>query len=79
MTRKFSVTDSQNSAQLRGTFLRRKLSAASANSAQVLGFVVSDVSVHEAPQLLDRIEMRTLARNEMQLDPALRLGDPVLH
>jgi hypothetical protein len=31
MTRKLSVTESQNSAQLRGTFSRRKLSASSAN------------------------------------------------
>jgi NO-binding membrane sensor protein with MHYT domain len=35
MTRKLSVTESQNSAQLRGTLSRRKLSAASANWAQV--------------------------------------------
>jgi hypothetical protein len=35
MTRKLSVTESQNSAQLRGTFSHRKLSAASANWAQV--------------------------------------------
>jgi hypothetical protein len=26
---------------------------------------------------LDRIEMRTVGRNEMQLDPALRPGEPV--
>ena len=35
MTRKLSVTESQKSAQLRGTFSRRKSSAASANWAQV--------------------------------------------
>src|SRR5712691_10980678 len=35
MTRKLSVTESQKSAQLRGTFSRRKLSVASANWAQV--------------------------------------------
>jgi lipoprotein-anchoring transpeptidase ErfK/SrfK len=35
MTRKLSVTESQRSAQLRGTFSRRKLSVASANWAHV--------------------------------------------
>jgi uncharacterized protein len=35
MTRKLSVTESQRSAQFRGTFSRRKLSVASANWAQV--------------------------------------------
>ena len=35
MTRKLSVTESQRSAQFRGTFSRRKLSVASANWAHV--------------------------------------------
>ncbi len=44
-----------------------------------IGFVVGDVSVHEAPQPLDRIEVRAIEGNEMQLDPAIRPGEPVLH
>src|SRR6202451_2922505 len=39
-----------------------------------VAFVVRDVSVHEAPQSLDRIQMRAIGRNEMQLDPAPRWG-----
>ena len=35
-----------------------------------VAFVVRDVSVHEAPQPLDRIEMRAIGRDEMQLNPA---------
>src|SRR5271155_811766 len=31
-----------------------------------VAFVVRDVSVHEAPQPLDRIQMRAIGRNEMQ-------------
>jgi hypothetical protein len=30
-----------------------------------VAFVVRDVSVHEAPQTLDRIQMRAIGRNEM--------------
>src|SRR6202158_582682 len=44
-----------------------------------VAFVVRDVSVHEAPQPLDRIQMRTIGRNEMQLDPAPRSSKPFLH
>src|SRR4051812_48870762 len=39
-------------------------------SANCIAFVVRDISVHEAPQPLDRIEMRTIGRDEVQLDPA---------
>ena len=38
-----------------------------------------DVSVHEAPQPLDRIEMRAIGRDEMQLDPAPGSSKPFLH
>ena len=41
--------------------------------------VVGDVSVHEAPQPFNRIEMRTIGRDEMQFDPAPRPGKPFLH
>src|SRR5258708_6449803 len=41
--------------------------------------VVGDVSVHEAPQPFDRIEMRTIGRDEIQFDPAPRPGKPFLH
>jgi hypothetical protein len=53
------VTESQDSAQLRGYFSAQEI-VDSANWVQVfVGFVVGDVSVHEAPQPFDRIEMRT--------------------
>src|ERR1019366_8266144 len=80
MTRKLSVTESQRSAQFRGTVSRRNPSVASANwGARGVAFVVRDVSVHEAPQSLDRIEMRAIGRDEMQLDPAPGLGEPFLY
>src|ERR1022692_390642 len=44
-----------------------------------VAFVVRDVSVHEAPQPLDRIQMRAIGRNEMQFDPAPRSSKPFLH
>ena len=44
-----------------------------------VAFVVRDVSVHEAPQPLDRIEMRAIGRDEMQLDPAPGSSKPFLH
>ena len=44
-----------------------------------VAFVVRNVSVHEAPQPLDRIEVRAIGRNEMQLDPAPRSSKPFLH
>ena len=44
-----------------------------------VAFVVRDVSVHEAPQPLDRIEMRAIGRGEMQLDPAPGSRKPFLH
>jgi len=47
--------------------------------ASCIAFVVRDVSVHEAPEPLDRIEMRTIGRDEMQLDPAAGPGEPLLH
>src|SRR5665811_1739030 len=47
--------------------------------ARSVAFVVRDVSVHEAPQSLDRIEMRAIGRDEMQLDPAPGLGEPFLY
>jgi hypothetical protein len=47
--------------------------------ASCVAFVVRDVSVHEAPQPLDRIEMRAIGRDEMQLDPAPGPGEPFLH
>ena len=47
--------------------------------ATCVAFVVRDVSEHEAPQPLDRIEMRAIARNEMQLDPATGSREPFLH
>ena len=47
--------------------------------AGCIAFVVRDVSVHEAPQPLDRIEMRTIGRDEMQLDPAAGSSKPFLH
>src|SRR5438552_6062178 len=44
-----------------------------------VAFVVRDVLVHEAPQPLDRTEMRAIGRDEMQLDPAAGPGEPFLH
>src|SRR5271155_6213484 len=38
--------------------------------ASSVAFVVGDVSVPDAPLPLDRIEMRAIGWNEMQLDPA---------
>src|SRR6202167_3763570 len=35
-----------------------------------VGFIVGDVAVHDAPEPLDRIEMRAAGRDEMELDPA---------
>jgi hypothetical protein len=40
---------------------------------------VGDVAVHDAPEPLDRIEMRAIGRNEMQLDPAAGPRQPFRH
>jgi hypothetical protein len=37
-----------------------------------VAFVVGDVFVHDAPQALDRVEVRTIGRDEMQFDPTTR-------
>ena len=42
-------------------------------------FVVRDVPVHDAPQPLDRIQVRAIRRNEMQPDPAFGPRQPVPH
>ena len=47
--------------------------------ARRVAFVVRDVSVHEAPQPLDGIEIRAIGRDEMQLDPAPGPGKPFPH
>ena len=38
-----------------------------------------DVLVHDAPQPLDRVQVRAIGWNEMQPDPAVGPGKPVLH
>ena len=40
-------------------------------------FVVRDLAVHDAPQSLDGVEMRRVGGEEVQLDPALRSGQPL--
>ena len=37
-----------------------------------------DLAVHDAPQSLDGVEMRRVGGEEVQLDPALRSGQPLL-
>ena len=50
MMRKLSVTESQNSAQFRGTLSRRKLKRRIGEfGASRVAFVVRDVLVHHAP------------------------------
>ncbi len=44
--------------------------------ASGVGFVVGEVPVHDSPEPLDRIEMRAIGRNEMQLDPAAGPREP---
>src|SRR5947207_11006161 len=44
-----------------------------------MGAVVGHVSMHQSPQALDRIEVRAVARNVMQLDPAPRSRQPSLN
>src|SRR5437588_12903770 len=44
-----------------------------------MGTVVGHVSMHQSPQALDRIEVRAVARNVMQLDPAPRSRQPSLN
>jgi hypothetical protein len=54
------VTESQNSA-VAGHFFAQEIERRIGElGAGFVGFVVGDVSVHEAPQPLDRIEMRTV-------------------
>ena len=80
MKRKLSVTESQRSAQFPGhCFTQETKRRIGELGACGVAFVVSDVSVHEAPQPLDRIEMRAIGRGEMQLDPAPGSRKPFLH
>ena len=44
-----------------------------------VAFVVGDVFVHDAPQALDRVEVRTIGRDEMQFDPTTRTVKPGAH
>jgi len=44
-----------------------------------VGFVVGDVSVYQAPQPLDWIEMQAIGRNEMQLDRLIRQSSRSSH
>ncbi len=44
-----------------------------------VAFVVRGVSVHEAPRSLDGVEMRAVAGDEVQFDPAIWLRQPALH
>src|ERR1700681_4817881 len=44
-----------------------------------VAFVVGDVSVHDAPESLDRIEMWAVAWSEMQPDAATWPFQPFLH
>ena len=46
--------------------------------ARRVASVVRDVFVHEAPEPLDRIEMRAIGRDEMQLNPAPGSSKPFL-
>ncbi len=39
--------------------------------------VVGNVSVHQPPQALDGVQMRTISRDEVEFDPPPRLGQPV--
>jgi hypothetical protein len=41
--------------------------------------VMSDMLVHDAPQALDRVQVRAIGRDEMQFDSATRLRQPFLH
>ena len=41
--------------------------------------VVRHMLVHPAPQPLDRVQIRAISRDEMQPDPAAKLGQPILH
>ena len=38
---------------------------------------MGDVSVHQPPQALDGVQMRTISRDEVEFDPPPRLGQPV--
>ena len=40
---------------------------------------MGDVSVHQPPQSFNRIEVRVVGRNEVQLDPAARRLQPFPH
>src|SRR5271170_2444373 len=44
-----------------------------------IGLVVRDVFVHDAPQSLDRVQMRAIGGEKMQLGAAARAGQPFLH
>src|SRR5436309_14251729 len=78
--RKLSVSESQKTAQFFGTSWRRKCRTDRQEViAGRMGAVVGHVSMHQSPQALDRIEVRAVARNVMQLDPAPRSRQPSLN
>ena len=80
MTRKLSVTESHRVRPIPGNFFAQETECRVGElGASRVAFVVGHVSVHDAPEPLDRIEMRAIARNEMQPDPAIRPRQPFLH
>jgi hypothetical protein len=73
------VTVSRRVVQFGGTFSHKKVSAAPAIARGLIAVVVCHVLMHGAPEQLDGVEVRTIGRNEVQPDPAARLGQPVLY
>ena len=67
-------------AQFCGTFSRKEAEHFPGELPRCgVAFVMRHMLVHHAPQPLDGVQMRTVGRDEVQLDPAARLGQPLLH
>src|SRR5215467_1366142 len=77
MTRKLSVTESHSPAQFLGTVSRRNPSGEI--SACGVARVVCHMLVHKPPEPFDRVQVRAIRRNEMQLNPPTGLSQPLLH
>src|ERR1039458_3478614 len=69
----------QFSPVLRDLFAQEPECRVSKLGAGRVAFVMRDVFVHDAPQALDRIEMRTIGRNEVQSDAAAWTFKPCAH